>query len=134
MWFHGGAVYAVSTSGGRHKCGQVLKLTIGRAGAGDMLEVVAEGSGESHLDGPDNVTVAPSGELYVAEDSGGDQYLRGISRTGRVFDLARNASSTSELAGACFSPDGRVCFVNLQREGLTLAVVGPFAELAKARA
>jgi secreted PhoX family phosphatase len=96
-----------------------------------VLENVAEGSGESGLESPDNVTVSPSGELYLAEDGGGDQYLRGISKTGRVFDVARNAGSGGELAGVCFSPDGRALFVNLQREGLTLVITGPFAELAR---
>jgi secreted PhoX family phosphatase len=134
MWLFGDSVYVVSTSGGRASSGQVLELRIGRSGASDTLENVAEGNGESGLEAPDNVTVAPTGELYLCEDGGGDQYLRGISKRGKVFDLARNAGSGGELAGACFSPDGRALFVNLQREGLTLAILGPFAELAKSHA
>ncbi len=104
----------------------MLELTIGRGGARDTLEVVAEGSGESSLEAPDNITVAPWGDLYVAEDGGGDQYIRRLTPDGRVFDIARNAQSTGEMCGVCFSPDGRALFVNLQREGLTLAITGPF--------
>jgi uncharacterized protein len=131
VWFHGGSVYAVSTSGGKARCGQVLRLAIGGGARADTLEVVAEGSGDADLEGPDNITVAPWGDLYVAEDGGGDQYVRGITPKGRVFDVARNAASGGEIAGVCFSPDGRALFLNLQREGLTLGVIGPFAELGK---
>jgi uncharacterized protein len=130
VWFHRGSVYLVSTNGGKARSGQVLRLIIGR-GAADTLEVVAEGAGESHLEAPDNITVAPWGDLYVAEDGGGDQYVRGITPKGQVFDVVRNASSGGEIAGVCFSPDGRALFLNLQREGLTLGVLGPFAELGK---
>jgi secreted PhoX family phosphatase len=37
-----------------------------------------------------------------------------------------NRLSGSELAGVCFSPDGRTMFVNIQQQGLTLAISGPF--------
>jgi uncharacterized protein len=130
VWFHGGSVYLVSTNGGKARAGQVLRLAIG-SGRADTLEVLAEGSGEADLEGPDNITVAPWGDVYVAEDGGGDQYVRGITPQGRVFDVARNAASGGEIAGVCFSPDGRALFMNLQREGLTLGVLGPFAELGK---
>ena len=32
----------------------------------------------------------------------------------------------SEFAGACFSPDGRWLFVNVQRPGVTFAITGPW--------
>jgi uncharacterized protein len=37
-----------------------------------------------------------------------------------------NRVSGSELAGACFSPDGRTLFVNIQHQGLTVAIDGPW--------
>lgn len=133
VWFHGGSVYACSTSGGKAGTGQILRLAIGRSKP-DTLEVLAEGSGEEELEGPDNITAAPWGDLYVAEDAGGDQYVRGLTPGGQVFDVMRNAKSSGEMAGVCFAPDGSALFVNLQREGITLAVSGPFAELGKLRA
>ena len=53
-----------------------------------------------------------------------------MTRDGAVFDLARNAASRSELCGVCFSPDGRAMFVNVQEDGLTLVITGPFGRWA----
>jgi uncharacterized protein len=61
-------------------------------------------------------------------------YLRGITPEGKVYDLARNAASRGELAGVTVSPKGDSVFVNLQLDGLTLAITGPFAELGSRRA
>ncbi len=63
------------------------------------------------------------------EDGTADDYVRGLTRDGELFDVARNAASDGELTGVCFSPDGGAMFVNLQQEGLTLIVEGPFARL-----
>ena len=81
------------------------------------------------MDGPDNITFAPWGDALVAEDGSGDQLIRGVTRDGRYYDVARNAKSGGELAGVCMSPDGFALFVNLQIEGLTLAITGPFRDL-----
>jgi len=32
------------------------------------------------------------------------------------------------MAGVCFDPSGRAMFVNLQQDGVTLAITGPFQE------
>ena len=45
---------------------------------------------------------------------------------GEQYAVADNAYSTSELAGACFSPDGEILFVNIQYPGITLAITGPW--------
>ena len=92
----------------------------------DVLELVAESTGRHELDGPDNITVAPWGEVFVAEDGGGEQFIRAIDAEGKIRDVARNANSGGELAGVCFSPDGSTLFVNFHREGLTVAVRGPW--------
>jgi secreted PhoX family phosphatase len=69
--------------------------------------------------------------LLVAEDGGGEQFVRGITPEGRVYDLARNAASGGEFAGICCSPSGGTIFVNMQQEGFTLAITGPLDELAR---
>jgi uncharacterized protein len=131
LWQFGRQIYVAATSGGRARKGQILRLALGDSGAPDTLESIVEGSGEDDLDGPDNLTVAPWGDLYLAEDGAGEQFVRGVTPEGALFTVARNAASRSEITGVCFSPDGRALFLNLQRDGLTLAVVGPFGELRK---
>lgn len=131
IFFKDDVVFVCCTAGGRQGTGQVFKLTLGAAGAPDRLELFAESPGPSVLDMPDNIYVAPWGDVLVAEDGSGDQYLRGITPEGKVYDLARNAKSNGELAGICCSPRGDALFVNLQLDGLTLAITGPFHALAQ---
>ncbi len=131
LWLADGVVYLAATTGGDAGVGQIFRLNL--ADRGDTFELLAESPGRETLDCPDNLTVAPWGDVIVAEDGGGDQFLRGITLDGRVYDIARNAKSRGELAGVCFSPDGRVLFVNLQREGLTVAISGDLARLRHPR-
>jgi secreted PhoX family phosphatase len=126
-----GAAYVCCTSGGRESCGQVFKLVIDTTDGVDRLELFAESPGPSVLDMPDNICMAPWGDLLVAEDGSGEQYIRGITPAGRVYDLARNAKSSGEFAGVCLSPDGDALFVNMQADGLTVAITGALGELGK---
>ncbi len=48
---------------------------------------------------------------------------------GGTYTFARNARDNSELAGACFAPNGRTMFVNIYDPGLTLAVWGNWAKV-----
>jgi hypothetical protein len=52
--------------------------------------------------------------------------IRVLRPDGSIGDFARNTLGQSEFAGVCFSPDGEVLFVNLQLDGLTLAIRGSF--------
>jgi hypothetical protein len=107
--------------------GQIFRLVDGDA---PTLEVVARGTTDlstTSMRMPDNITVAPWGDIYIAEDNKGDCFLRVLDRRGNVTPLARNATAVgSEFAGVCFSPDGTKLFVNMQGEGLTLMIEGPF--------
>lgn len=42
------------------------------------------------------------------------QYMKGVTRDGRIFDVAANLLDDKEWAGACFSPDGNYLFANTQ--------------------
>jgi secreted PhoX family phosphatase len=126
-----GVVYICCTAGGRQNLGQVFKLALAHGDAPEQLELFAESPGASVLDMPDNICVTPWGDVLVAEDGSGEQFVRGITPEGRVYDLARNAKSTGELAGICTSPSGDTIFVNMQLDGLTVAILGPLAELSR---
>jgi secreted PhoX family phosphatase len=119
---HQGTLYLVATTGGKAGVGQIFALTT--QAKEQTFSLVCESPGEDALDCPDNLTVTPWSDILIAEDGSGDQFLRGITPDGRVYDIARNAAGRGELAGVCLSPNGRTLFVNMQREGLTLAVSG----------
>ena len=122
-------VFACCTSGGAQHLGQILKLTIGQGGKPDMVELFFESESKAQFDYGDNLTVAPSGHLIVCEDQYTDvvdNHIRGITPQGEAYTLARLRAQT-ELAGACFSPDGKVLFVNAYDPTATLAITGPWA-------
>jgi uncharacterized protein len=107
---------------------------------------------------PDNICISPRGGLLFCEDGGTggpgnvpsvtSQHLKVLHPSGNSYIFARNNYNftrrqleavgktgapsgnlrNSEWCGACFSPDGRVLFVNLQGPGITLAITGPWAQ------
>jgi secreted PhoX family phosphatase len=100
-----------------------------------VLELVFQSPGAAVLDFPDNVTTSPRGTLILCEDSSGDNFVRGLTREGQLFDIAlnrlRNPAGAprfgDEFAGSTFSPDGSTLFVNIQASaGMTFAIWGPW--------
>ncbi len=134
IWFAEDGVFFTSTSGGPTGNGQILHLalaTLNPSLDSDTLSLIAQSESEQTLNMPDNLTVTPWGDLIVCEDNQRDAFLRLVTRDGRVIPFAHNILSASELAGACFSPDGSMMFVNIQENGLTLAIEGPWDKLRK---
>lgn len=126
-------VYIACTHGGEAQLGQIWKYRPSSAegtpqekNSPGTLELFVEADSGTILDNGDNLTVSPWGDLIVCEDGTGDDYLLGITPAGEVYQLARNLNGNGEFAGACFSPDGSTFFVNMQRDGWTLAINGPW--------
>jgi uncharacterized protein len=103
-----------------------------------VLQCVFQSPGAAVLDFPDNVTTSPRGTLVLCEDSAGDNFLRGLTQDGDLFDIAlnrlRSAGGTArfgdEFAGSTFGPDGSTLFVNIQASaGMTFAIWGPWARI-----
>jgi secreted PhoX family phosphatase len=102
----------------------------------EQLTCVYQSPGKETFDFPDNITASPRGTLVVCEDSSGDNYLRGLSTGGQLWDIAlnrlRSGDGTTprfgeEFAGSTFSPDGKTLFVNIQASnGMTFAIWGPW--------
>lgn len=90
------------------------------------LKLFLEPNDSALLQNADNLTVAPWGDIIICEDAAGDASLVGVTPAGEIYEFARNVGTKSELAGACFSPDGSTLFVNMQTDGLTLAITGPW--------
>ena len=133
-WYADGAIYMNATDGGDARCGQVWQY---RPSASDdgTITLIYESPGRDVLNSPDNITVSPRGGLVLCEDARGS-FVRGLSLDGHIFDFAENILNGREFAGACFSPDGRVLFVNTQGDvsvdapstalGMTYAIWGPW--------
>ncbi len=143
----GGVIYFTSTQGG----GAAMTGPDSVAGYGkgfgqvwgydtrsETLFLVYQSPGKSTLDLPDNITVSRRGTLVVCEDSTQDNYVRGLSRGGQLWDIALNRLTSStgtdrsgdEFAGSTFSPDGHTLFVNIQASaGMTFAIWGPWERI-----
>jgi secreted PhoX family phosphatase len=142
--FDRGVVYFTSTQGGGlaetgpeliagygNGTGQVW----GYRPADQTLTCVFQSSGASVLELPDNVTTSNRGTLILCEDGPADNYIRGLTRDGQLFDivlnrLRRNASPFAtrfgeEFAGSTFSNNGKTLFVNIQAaQAVTFAIWG----------
>jgi len=132
-WYGDDSIYFAATDGGNARAGQVWRYRPTSSTEGELI-LVFESPSREVLDAPDNITVAPGGGVVICEDGGGEQFIRGLTHEGRIFDLAKNVLNASEFAGACFSPDGRTLFVNTQGStldagvelGMTFAIQGPW--------
>lgn len=122
-------LYFCSTSGGAQQLGQIFRLTPSRNSAPDTVELFFESESSEQFNYGDNLCVSPNGHLIVCEDQYTDvvdNHLRGITPAGAPYDFARLRIQT-ELAGGCFSPDGKWLFVNAYAPTRTLAITGPWA-------
>ena len=132
---------AGDTTGFGNGTGQVWAYHI----AEQKLRCVFQSPNAATLDFPDNITTSPRGTLVVCEDNINDNYLRGLTQQGQIWDIALNRlfSRTrtnpdgtpvsrwdDEFAGSTFSPDGHTLFVNIQASaGMTFAIWGPWKKI-----
>jgi secreted PhoX family phosphatase len=152
--FAKGEVYFTSTQGGGPaETGPQLTLGYGR-GAGQVwsydprharLTCRYQSPGTATLELPDNITARSNrGTIVICEDGPVDNYIRGLGRRARLFDIALNRLTRNnpsadgsfaprfaeEFAGATFSPDGSTLFVNIQAsQAITFAIWGPWSRL-----
>lgn len=122
------AVYWVCTDGGKIQQGQIFRYFPGT----EEVELYLEPNDKRLLEKGDNICVAPWGDLIICEDASGTNAVRGVTPEGRFYTLVRNTMNDNEFAGACFSPDGEILFVNIQTPGMTLAITGPWKKTAVA--
>jgi secreted PhoX family phosphatase len=147
--FDRGVVYFTSTQGGgAAETGPELITGYGNGSgqvwayrpADQTLTCVFQAPSTSVLELPDNVTTSPRGTLILCEDGPTENFIRGLSRTGQLFDIAlnrlrRNAEPFAprfgeEFAGSTFSNSGKTLFVNIQAaQGITFAIYGNWQKL-----
>ncbi|HEU0164799.1 MAG TPA: alkaline phosphatase PhoX [Thermomicrobiales bacterium] len=147
--FAAGTLWFCDTNGGEQRLGQIFRYTPKT----NMLELFYEGTDGAgypgsdagtdfaRLESPDNITVAPWGDIIVAEDGGGVNRLIGFTPDAESYVMALHnlpyptleeeglpVNFQSEVTGPTFSPDGKTLFFNVQYPGTTFAVWGPFKE------
>jgi uncharacterized protein len=134
IWIDSGFVYLATTADHKvHRYNTVL----------EQIEVVYDGSAldrDAPLRQVDNVTAAPSGDVFVCEDTGEDDPLdigiitpesevaRFLKVTGAQHTGAGGTFS-SELTGVNFDPSGTRMYFSSQRAfgmGVTYEITGPF--------
>lgn len=134
-WYGNEQTYFVSTNGGNDGVGQVFAYQSGSDPNTGTLTLVVEATLPDNNDqttsdlvaAPDNICVAPFGDLFLCEDGSGSEYVVGVNTDGELYRFATNVLNDSEFAGACFSPNGKTMFVNIQTPGITLAIRGPWS-------
>jgi secreted PhoX family phosphatase len=138
IFYDSGKVYLVSTQGGDTPAGEPPPAGYGD-GFGQLwvydtakgtLTLLFESPSRNVLELPDNLCISPRKCSLLCEDGPVENYLRGVTPDGKIFDFARNAIAgrqQEEFAGSTFTPDGKVLFVNIQASsGLTFAIWGPW--------
>jgi secreted PhoX family phosphatase len=135
-----GELYLTATSGGPLRRGQIMRYVPsrdegrrGEARRPGRLQLFLESADERTLNMPDNLIVAPWGHLIVCEDNYSSDirnHIKGVAPDGKTYVIGRNVfTGNAEFAGACFSPDGEVMFVNIMYPGITFAIRGPWTSV-----
>ena len=130
IWFDSGIVYVATTSDS--------KIHAYNTGT-ETIEVIYDGgslSGTPLLE-VDNITVSPSGDLFVCEDAG-DLSMGIITPQREVANFLKltgpqhgdpSSPPASELTGVVFDPSGRRLFFSSQRAfgtGVIYEITGPY--------
>ncbi len=138
----GGSIFFDCTTGGPQNLGQVWKYDEGR----ETLTLVYVSTNRQQLENPDNITIVQqTGDIFLCEDSPGEQYIRGLTQEGEIYDFALALTNDTEFCGAVFDPDRQTLYVNQQgergieglpetltegpvdpRAAVTYAIYGPF--------
>ena len=135
MFYGNGEIYFACTNGGPKKLGQIFRYRPStfegmskESTKPGKLELFIESQDLELLKACDNLTVAPWGDIIICEDDNESSTIVGITNEGKMYKIG-HVQVKSEVAGACFSPDGTTLFVNIQNSpGETLAITGPWRD------
>jgi len=106
-----GKVYFDCTSGGAANLGQVWEYDPER----EVITLIYESTNPAQLQNPDNVVIVPrTGDIFLQEDGGGTQFVRGLTPEGEIYNFAETVTNDSEFCGGCFDEDGLTFFVSQQ--------------------
>jgi uncharacterized protein len=131
----GAKVYFDATGGGALSLGQIWEYDPGR----ETLTLIYESTNPAVLRNPDNMVVVPqTQDILLCEDNAGQEFIRGVTQDGEIYNFATSTTNLTEFCGACFDPDGQTLYVNKQGQrgelpggppagrATTYAIYGPF--------
>jgi secreted PhoX family phosphatase len=107
-WLGDDRIYFDCTTGGASGFGQIWELDPQAM----ELRLIFQSDDASVLFQPDNLAVAPTDDLFVCEDTGGNQvpHIRALTPDGHIYDFARasrggllTGTNMTEFCGTCFS-------------------------------
>jgi secreted PhoX family phosphatase len=142
MWIsgvgQGAKIYFDCTEGGPDNLGQVWEYDPDR----ETITLIYQSTDNTRLENPDNVTIVPQTlDIFLCEDGPTEQFIRGVTQDGEIYNFAQTITNETEFCGACFDPDGQVLYVNQQGDrfgeneppqgtpknrAVTYAIYGPF--------
>jgi uncharacterized protein len=136
IWVGGGKVYFDCTAGGAANLGQVFEFDP----LSQTITLIYESTDMATLENPDNIVIVPkTGDIFLQEDGEVEDFVRGLTPEGKIYDFAKAITNNTEFCGGCFSPNGTVFFLNqqgargslpagpLNRNAVTYAITGPFS-------
>jgi secreted PhoX family phosphatase len=112
-WVGDGKIYFDCTEGGPEpsELGQLWEYDP----ASERLTLIYASRDASELQNPDNVVFVPkTGDIFLQEDGPGEQFVRGVTQEGEIYDFAQTVINDSEFCGGCFAPNGNTFFLNQQ--------------------
>jgi secreted PhoX family phosphatase len=127
-WYANGTVWFTTKGDGR-----IWQVNLA-SGTYELAYAVSQvNPGPAPLTGPDNITGAANGDLFVAEDSG-NMEICVVTPDDKVYSFLRLVGhSASEITGPAFNPAGNRLYFSSQRgtagvsaAGVTFCVTGPF--------
>jgi secreted PhoX family phosphatase len=107
-WLGDDRIYFDCTTGGAAELGQIWELDPKKG----RLRLIFESDDAAGLFHPDNLTVAPTGDLFICEDVGETvaPHIRALTPEGLLYDFARagrgglvTGTNWTEFCGVCFS-------------------------------
>jgi secreted PhoX family phosphatase len=138
IFYSDGKIYLVSTQGGDTPPGFPPPSGFGDGygqlwvydTSNETLTLLFESPSPEVLDLPDNIAVSPGGTVLLCEDGATNNFLRGVTADGEIFDFALNAiegRQQEEFAGSTWAPTTRTLFVNIQASSaISFAIWGPW--------
>jgi secreted PhoX family phosphatase len=107
-WLGDDKMYFDCTNGGPSGMGQIWELDPQAM----ELRLIFQSDDASHLLNPDNLTVAPTEDLFICEDTGEAvvPHIRALTPDGLIYDFAKagrgglaEGTNKTEFCGTCFS-------------------------------